>query len=46
MLKTNRPFVVSGSSLGAEATNVLGYFREVKRHVDRSMAPKVSAPLL
>ena len=34
-LKTNRPFVVSGSSLGAEATNVLGYFSEVKRYVDR-----------
>ena len=34
-LLNNRPFMVAGASCGPEATNVLGYFREVKKYVDR-----------
>ena len=34
-LASRRPFLVAGSSAGPEADNVLGYFRELKRHVDR-----------
>lgn len=34
-LKSNRPFLVAGTSCGPEADNVLGYFNEVKNHVDR-----------
>jgi phosphoenolpyruvate carboxylase len=34
-LKIKRPFVVTGSVLGKEAANVLGYFKEVKQYVDR-----------
>lgn len=33
-LKSNRPFLLSGSSCGLEADNVLGYFREVKQYAD------------
>jgi phosphoenolpyruvate carboxylase len=33
-LLSNRPFIVSGTSCGPEADNVLGYFREVKEYVD------------
>lgn len=34
-LNSNRPFLVAGTSCGAEANNVLGYFREVKNYVSR-----------
>jgi len=34
-LKSNRPFLVGGTSCGAEADNVLGYLQEVKSYVDR-----------
>jgi phosphoenolpyruvate carboxylase len=34
-LQNNRPFVIAGRACGPEADNVLGYFREVKRYVDR-----------
>ncbi|WP_053978393.1 phosphoenolpyruvate carboxylase [Mangrovimonas xylaniphaga] len=33
-LTSNRPFLVSGTSCGLEADNVLGYLREVKLYVD------------
>lgn len=33
-LQSNRPFVVANLSCGLEADNVLGYFREVKKHID------------
>jgi phosphoenolpyruvate carboxylase len=33
-LKSNRPFLLFGTSCGLEADNVLGYFREVKKYVD------------
>lgn len=33
-LKSNRPFLVGGTSCGTEADNVLGYLYEVKRYVD------------
>lgn len=33
-LKSNRPFLVAGTSCGPEADNVLGYLREVKTYVD------------
>jgi len=33
-LQNNRPFLVSGSILGEEAANVLGYLKEVKRYID------------
>ena len=34
-LKSNRPFLVAGTSAGPEADNVLGYMREVKAYVDQ-----------
>jgi phosphoenolpyruvate carboxylase len=34
-LLSNRPFLVEGTSSGTEADNVLGYFREVKNHIER-----------
>ncbi len=34
-LKSNRPFLVSGTSCGPEADNVLGYFHKVKNYVER-----------
>ncbi|ASB49977.1 phosphoenolpyruvate carboxylase [Alkalitalea saponilacus] len=34
-LKSNRPFVVSGISVGAEADQVLACYRVIKEHVDR-----------
>ena len=34
-LKSNRPFLVAGTSCGQEADNVLGYLREVKNYVDQ-----------
>ena len=34
-LKSNRPFLVAGTSCGQEADNVLGYLREVKIYVDQ-----------
>jgi phosphoenolpyruvate carboxylase len=34
-LKTQRPFLVAGTSAGPEADNVLGYLREVKHYVDQ-----------
>jgi len=34
-LKSNRPFLVAGTSCGTEADNVLGYLREVKGYVDQ-----------
>ncbi len=34
-LKSHRPFAVPGRSIGPEADNVLGYFREVRRYIDR-----------
>ncbi len=34
-LSSNRPFLVSGTSCGYEADNVLGYLREVKNYIDR-----------
>lgn len=33
-LKSNRPFLVAGTSCGKEADNVLGYLREVKTYID------------
>jgi phosphoenolpyruvate carboxylase len=33
-LKSNRPFLVAGTSVGPEADNVLGYLREVKKYID------------
>ncbi|PRX55408.1 phosphoenolpyruvate carboxylase [Flagellimonas meridianipacifica] len=33
-LKSNRPFLVTGTQCGPEADNVLGYFREVKKHTE------------
>ena len=33
-LKSNRPFLVTGTPCGTEADNVLGYFREVKTYID------------
>lgn len=33
-LKSNRPFLVGGTSAGPEADNVLGYLREVKTYID------------
>lgn len=33
-LKTNRPFVVQGTSCGLEADSVLGYFRILREHID------------
>lgn len=33
-LKSNRPFLVAGTSCGTEADNVLGYLLEVKAYVD------------
>lgn len=33
-LKSNRPFLVMGTSCGTEADNVLGYLSEVKAYVD------------
>lgn len=33
-LKSNRPFLVAGTSCGPEADNVLGYLREVKSYID------------
>jgi phosphoenolpyruvate carboxylase len=34
-LKSNRPFLVTGTSCGPEADNVLGYLREVKAYIDQ-----------
>ncbi|UJH69116.1 phosphoenolpyruvate carboxylase [Allomuricauda sp. SCSIO 65647] len=34
-LQSNRPFLVAGTPCGPEADNVLGYFSEVKKYVDR-----------
>ncbi|MCA0132918.1 phosphoenolpyruvate carboxylase [Winogradskyella alexanderae] len=34
-LKSNRPFLVAGTSCGTEADNVLGYLREVKLYIDK-----------
>ncbi len=34
-LKSNRPFLVAGTSCGPEADNVLGYLREVKTYIDQ-----------
>jgi phosphoenolpyruvate carboxylase len=34
-LLSNRPFLVEGTLCGTEADNVLGYFREVKNHIER-----------
>ena len=34
-LKSNRPFLVQGTSCGLEADNVLGYLGEVRKYVDR-----------
>lgn len=34
-LKSNRPFLVAGTSCGPEADNVMGYLREVKSYVDQ-----------
>ena len=34
-LTSSRPFLVSGTSCGTEADNVLGYLREVKNYVDK-----------
>lgn len=34
-LKSNRPFLVAGTSCGREADDVLGYLREVKNHIDK-----------
>jgi phosphoenolpyruvate carboxylase len=34
-LKSNRPFLVSSTSCGPEADNVLSYFREVKHYIDQ-----------
>lgn len=33
-LKSNRPFLVAGTSCGPEADNVLGYLGEVRKYVD------------
>ena len=33
-LKSNRPFLVAGTSCGTEADNVLGYLSEVRNYVD------------
>jgi phosphoenolpyruvate carboxylase len=33
-LQTNRPFVVTGTSCGLEADNVLGYFTVLRQHID------------
>ncbi len=33
-LKSNRPFITSGTTCGLEADNVLGYFRKVKKYID------------
>lgn len=35
-LKSNRPFLVAGTSCGTEADNVLGYFREIKNYVEQN----------
>ena len=34
-LKSNRPFLVAGTTCGEEADNVLGYLQEVRSYVDR-----------
>ncbi len=34
-LKSKRPFLVTGTSCGPEADNVLGYLREVKAYIDQ-----------
>ncbi|MBQ4821723.1 phosphoenolpyruvate carboxylase [Aquimarina sp. MMG016] len=34
-LKSNRPFLVAGTSCGPEADNVLGYLHEVKIYIDQ-----------
>ncbi|MGI9530514.1 phosphoenolpyruvate carboxylase [Lutimonas sp.] len=34
-LKSKRPFLVANSTCGTEADNVLGYFNEVKKYVDK-----------
>lgn len=34
-LKSNRPFLVAGTSCGLEADNVLGYMGEVKNYIDK-----------
>lgn len=34
-LKSNRPFLVAGTSCGEEADNVLGYLRVVKTYIDQ-----------
>lgn len=34
-LKSNRPFLVTGTSCGTEADNVLGYFNEVKNYISQ-----------
>ncbi len=34
-LKSKRPFVVAGASCGQEADQLLGYFRELKKYIDR-----------
>ena len=34
-LQSNRPFIIWGNSCGAEADKLLGYFREIKKYVDR-----------
>ncbi|HBH06954.1 MAG TPA: phosphoenolpyruvate carboxylase [Flavobacteriales bacterium] len=34
-LKSNRPFLISGTSCGKEADNVLGYLRVIKNHIDQ-----------
>lgn len=33
-LRSNRPFLVSGTFCGVEADNVLGYFGEVRKYID------------
>jgi phosphoenolpyruvate carboxylase len=33
-LKSNRPFITSGTTCGLEVDNVLGYFRKVKKYID------------
>ncbi len=45
-LESNRPFLLVGTSCGPEADNVLGYFREVKKYVDRYGADGIGSMIV
>jgi len=45
-LQSNRPFLLAGTSCGPEADNVLGYFREVKKYVDRYGADGIGSMIV